>query len=133
MFAALLAILGPILGNAVSAALPDPIEAAKVNAQVQAALLENASKLEQAAANVILAEAAGESWLQRNWRPITMLTFVFLIVARWLGFAAPGMSEGEVLAAWNLMELGLGGYIIAKSAERTIPSIAAIIQNNRRQ
>ena len=46
----------------------------------------------------IRAEAMGDSWLQRSWRPITMLTFVSLIVAKWLGFTAPGVTEAVELA-----------------------------------
>jgi len=55
-----------------------------------------------------------------------MLTFGGLIVARWLGFSAPGISEAEILKLWSIVELGLGGYVIGRSAEKIIPSIAAM-------
>ena len=32
-------------------------------------------------ARLIAAEAGGRSWLQRNWRPITMLSFLGLVIA----------------------------------------------------
>ena len=34
-----------------------------------------------ASARLIAAEAGGRSWLQRNWRPITMLRFLALVIA----------------------------------------------------
>ena len=30
--------------------------------------------------SILNSEASGQSWIQRNWRPITMLTFLFLVV-----------------------------------------------------
>ncbi len=68
-------------------------------------------------------EAQGQSWLQRTWRPITMLTFVALIVARWLGWSAPNLSQAEALKLWDIVEIGLGGYVIGRSAEKVLPGL----------
>jgi hypothetical protein len=56
-----------------------------------------------------------------------MLTFGGLIVARWLGWSAPGISDAEVLKLWDIVQLGLGGYVIGRSAEKIAPSIAKAI------
>ena len=107
-----------LIGKAVDKAFPDRTEAERIKAEITKALLA-LDKSELAAARaVVLAEAQGESWLQRNWRPILMLTFGALIVARWLGFAAPGLSEREALALWQIVQIGLGGYVIGRSAEK---------------
>jgi hypothetical protein len=53
-----------------------------------------------------------------------MLTFTALIVALWLGYSAPGISEAEVLKLWDIVQLGLGGYVIGRSAEKIVPQIA---------
>jgi hypothetical protein len=42
---------------------------------------EYEKELLKAKASIIMAEAQGQSWIQRNWRPITMLTFLVLVVA----------------------------------------------------
>lgn len=81
-----------------------------------------------AKAEIIKAEAASEHWLAATWRPIMMLTFGALIVARWLGFSAPGITEAEILKLWNIVELGIGGYVIGRSAEKILPSIAQAIK-----
>ncbi|HOC00771.1 MAG TPA: hypothetical protein PKM43_18735 [Verrucomicrobiota bacterium] len=37
-----------------------------------------------------------------------MLTFVSLIVARWLGWSAPNLSQAEALKLWDIVEVGRG-------------------------
>ncbi len=100
--------------------------------QARLALLELAQKGELAEltgrAEIVKAEAASSHWLAASWRPILMLTFGALIVARWLGYSAPGISEAEVLKLWDIVELGLGGYVIGRSAEKIIPAAAAAMK-----
>jgi len=52
-----------------------------------------------------------------------MLVFVALIVARWLGWSAPNLGEAEVLKLWDIVEIGLGGYVIGRSAEKILPTV----------
>ena len=75
-------------------------------------------------ANIIVAEAQGQSWLQRSWRPITMLTFLSLVVADSFGWlASPLASE-----AWTLLQIGLGGYVVGRSMEKIAPKISDAIK-----
>jgi hypothetical protein len=76
-------------------------------------------------ANIIQTEAASSHWLASNWRPLTMLTFVVLIVARWFGWAAPDLSPEEYIKLWDIVQLGLGGYVIGRSAEKIVPTLIA--------
>lgn len=96
--------------------------------QAKLALFELAQKGElvelTGRAEIVKTEAASEHWLAANWRPILMLTFGGLIVARWFGFAAPNLTEAEYLKLWDIVELGLGGYVIGRSVEKIAPSIA---------
>lgn len=128
MVPALIAALAPIVGGIVKAKFSDPLEQAKVEAEVQQALWQNASALNQAAADIIKAEAASEHWLAANWRPVLMLTFGALIVARWLGWAAPDLSEAEYIKLWDIVQLGIGGYTIGRSAEKIVPSIVGALK-----
>lgn len=103
--------------------------------QARLALLELAQKGDlaefTARAEIIKTEAASEHWLAACWRPILMLTFGALIVARWLGWSAPGISEAEVLKLWDIVQLGLGGYVIGRSAEKIIPAAAIALSGKR--
>lgn len=80
------------------------------------------------AAGIIKTEAASEHWLAACWRPITMLTFAALIVARWFGWAAPDLAEAEYLKLWDIVEFGLGGYVIGRSVEKSLPSLAQVLK-----
>ncbi len=75
----LIAALLPIASSVLDRVLPNTVEKDKVKAELQAALLDHAGDIEKAAANIVLAEANGESWLQRNWRPLLMCLFGYII------------------------------------------------------
>ena len=100
------------------------IEEAKLKVQrllftFKDAVLNYESQLLDSQASIIIAEAKGESWLQRNWRPITMLTFVFLIfhnsaLVTWFGLA-PIPIEPDL---WDVIKIGLGGYVVGRSGEK---------------
>lgn len=81
-----------------------------------------------AQADIVKTEAASSHWLAANWRPLLMLVFGGLIVARWFGWAAPNLSEAEYLKLWSIVEFGLGGYVIGRSVEKVAPSIADAIR-----
>ena len=121
-------MLAPILGKIVANKFPDPAEAAKAEAEVTSQLWQNAHQLNAAAADIIKTEAASSHWLASNWRPLTMIVFVLLIVARWFGWAAPGLSEAEYLKLWSIVEFGLGGYVIGRSVEKIAPTITTALK-----
>ena len=131
MVGEILGILGKVAGGVADRIFPDPEQELKrieLQQALQAAVLERTSEIERAAADVVRAEAQGQSWLQRTWRPITMLVFVGLIVARWLGWSAPNLGDAEVLKLWDIVEIGLGGYVIGRSAEKILPNIVSSLQ-----
>ena len=79
-----------------------------------------------AAAGVVQAEAESEHWLTANWRPLTMLTFVAIIannyiLVPWLEtLGAPAVSLEIPPDMWDLLKLGLGGYVVGRSAEKGV-------------
>lgn len=128
MIQALIPALAPIVGQIVGSLFPDPTEKAKAEAEAMRQLLAHQGEIEAAAAKIIQTEAASTHWLAANWRPLTMLVFVGLIVARWFGWAAPGLQEAEYLKLWSIVEFGLGGYVVGRSVEKVAPSIAAAMK-----
>ena len=81
-----------------------------------------------AQADIVKTEAASSHWLAANWRPVLMLVFGALIVARWFGWAAPNLTEAEYLKLWSIVEFGLGGYVVGRSVEKIAPSIAGALK-----
>lgn len=131
MLSLILGALSPILSQITKNIFPDPADELKrmqIQAQLQQSLIDKANEIELAAASIIKAEAGSEHWLTSVWRPITMLTFVVLIVLRWMGYSAPGIGEAEVLKLWDIVQLGLGGYVIGRSAEKVVPAIAEALK-----
>ena len=128
MIQALIPALAPIVGQIVGSLFPDPTEKAKAEAEAMRQLLAHQADIESAAAKIINTEAASTHWLAANWRPLTMLVFVGLIVARWFGWAAPGLQEAEYLKLWSIVEFGLGGYVVGRSVEKIAPSISSAMK-----
>jgi len=127
MFTAILGILSPILGQVVKNFFPDPADELKrmeLQTRLQEAVIAKSNEIEMAAADIIKAEAGSSNWLTASWRPLTMLTFVGLVVARWLGWTAEGMTEAEYLSIYDLIKIGLGGYVVGRSIEKVAPAIA---------
>lgn len=96
-----------------------------IQGQINAAgtIMDYEKQLLTAQADIVKAEAQGNSWLQRSWRPITMLTFLILVVCDSLGLL-PFRLAAE---AWELLKIGLGGYVVGRSVEKIAPSIAGAI------
>jgi|TARA_R100001224_G_scaffold28713_1_gene15711 hypothetical protein len=85
-----------------------------LQAQLQVEVLEYEKNLLNKQSQIITAEAQGNSWLQRSWRPITMLTFLVLVCLDAFGWLAFRLSD----QAWVLLQIGLGGYVIGRSGEK---------------
>jgi hypothetical protein len=68
---------------------------------------------------VIAAESASGNWLTSSWRPITMLTFLVLVVCDSFGWLHSPLAP----QAWSLLQIGLGGYTIGRSAEKIAPGV----------
>lgn len=74
---------------------------------------------------VIVAEANSDSWIAKNWRPMTMLVFTFIVANNYILYpymslfweSAPELELPEHL--WDLLKIGLGGYVVGRSAEKT--------------
>lgn len=83
-------------------------------------------KNQELRSSVIIAEAQGGSWLQRNWRPLLMMIFGVIvannyIIAPYLGALFNFSVELEIPPdMWGLLKLGVGGYIVGRSAEKGI-------------
>lgn len=99
---------------------PDPEQQDKA----RLAMLELAQRGELAelteSASIIREEAKSEGVLTRNWRPIVMLTFTGLVVAHWFGYTAPNLPPEQAVRLLDIVELGLGGYVIGRSAEKVV-------------
>lgn len=103
-------------------------EILKLQSDFQLKLLEADSTFAAQQAQVITAEAKSESWLARNWRPLLMLTFTYIIAHTYIFsplFHLASVAIPEQM--WRLLELGMTGYIAGRSLEKVAPSITQAI------
>ena len=97
--------------------------------QTYASALETAVQYEaeqlKAKAKIVTAEAESEHWVTATWRPITMLTFLVLIVGDAVGILANPISP----ELWVVLKIGIGGYIGSRGVEKVIPPIMAALKS----
>jgi len=124
------ALIGPIAGvvrDVLRRTLPEKMDEktrAEIEARVLSELLQADLSALEKQAQIVLAEAQGQSWLQRNWHPILMLVIVAIVannylLVPWLSLFTDKVAVLELPEKlWNLMTLGVGGYIAGRSAEK---------------
>lgn len=133
----------PIVGTLIEAGMnmfksyfpPDltPEQKAKLEEGEQAfkstlttSLIDYSKTILEQQASIVRAEAQGESYLQKNWRPITMMTFVVIIANNYILFPYLQLffDTGTMLEIpadmWDLLKLGLGGYVVGRSVEKAV-------------
>jgi hypothetical protein len=99
-------------------------------------VLDFETRLSEAQAKIIEAEAQSENWLAANWRPLVMLIFTGLIVNKWTGLFTllglpPVYIEPEIeKELWMVIQIGLGGYVAGRSLEKIAPAVAEIMKKN---
>lgn len=129
MLGLLTAIAGPVINgifNTVDQVVEDKDVANKLKNQLQTQVMGMLETEIKASRDIIMAEAKSDSWLAANWRPITMLVFVFIIANNYILFPYLQMlfSSGAMLDIppdmWDLLKLGLGGYVVGRSVEKGV-------------
>jgi len=99
---------------------------AEAQNQLTASVIKyNENELEQRA-SIIRSEADSQSWIARNWRPITALTFVFIIANNYIFYPYITLFGGKAISLnippdmWSLLKLMIGGYVVGRSIEKSV-------------
>lgn len=123
-------LLGAGLGKAVDNVLgrffEDKDKAAQAAHELRLEMMEHEQTAQQVARDVVVAEAKSEHWITSAWRPITMLVFVAIVANNYI--IAPyvdmlfdaGLHLDLPKQMWGLLQIGLGGYIGGRSAEKVM-------------
>ena len=138
MIAALLPVLAPLLGDVIKRVLPeDKDKAADIEREINMALIGNSAAIEQAAASVILAEAKSEHKITAIWRPVLMMTITAIVAwnflfAQLIELAVLVMFGDRIPLSiplpdqlWNLLMIGVGGYVVGRSGEKMVKNFKA--------
>ncbi|WP_018336899.1 3TM-type holin [Butyricimonas synergistica] len=95
-------------------------EKKQLEADLLRLLLEREQELIQAQAALLQEEGKG-NWLQRSWRPLVMLTFAAVIL---MGTFTNISILSDTSRFWDLLEIGLGGYVVGRSGEKILTTLA---------
>lgn len=87
---------------------------AKIENDTTLKIIDYEAKLLTSQTEIIKAEANSASWIARNWRPITMLAFLLLVVLDSFGWLPSPLAK----EAWTMLQIGLGGYVVGRSGEK---------------
>lgn len=116
-----LPVIGKIVGG-VTDIIDQKVEDKDLANQLKAELSKQAMSMDMseldAQKSIIVAEAESGNVLTSSWRPLTMLCLVGCVMAHWLGFTPPNLPNEQVLALLDIVQVGLGGYVIGRSAEK---------------
>ena len=121
--------LAKILFNTIEKAVPDKDLQAKLKADLQTQLLQSHTQELQAAAKIVEAEAKA-GWFASSWRPLLMYVLIFILVWNYVIGPVIKVFTGAVISfelpgdVWTLLNVGLGGYVVGRSAESVARTMA---------
>jgi hypothetical protein len=121
--------LAKILFNTVDKAVADKDLAAKLKADLQTQMLQSHTQELTAAAKIIEAEAKA-GWFASSWRPLLMYVLIFILVWNYvlgpviLFFFKASITITLPGDVWTLLQIGLGGYVVGRSAESVARTMA---------
>lgn len=139
----ILGALLPGLFRVIEEIVPDGDKRNELKTMVQLEVLSHQRTLLEAQSSIIQAEAKSQSWLTRTWRPLTMITFLFIVM--WRTFIGPLIAsifglpleslvlpmepqiEGQL---FTLITVGLGGYVVGRSGEQIARAAFSHRQND---
>ena len=116
------------VGNVVDNVVTSSDEKSEAKKQLTEVVLNSLNKVAEVQGEVIMTEMKGTK-LQRNWRPILMLNFGFIIMYHYffqpvIGAWVPSLEPIELPSQfWTLLEIGIGGYVIGRSAEKVATTV----------
>ena len=88
-------------------------EKQKIQEEIQSLVYRYKSELVREQSAAVGDEMRG-NWLQRSWRPMVMLVLTLLVV---LGVFTEASMLSDTSRFWDLLEIGIGGYVIGRSGE----------------
>jgi hypothetical protein len=121
--------LAKILFNTIEKSVPDKDLQEKLKAQLQTQLLQSNTAELQAAAKIVEAEAKA-GWFSASWRPLLMYVLIFILVWNYvlgpviLFFFKASITIQLPGDVWTLLQIGLGGYVVGRSAESVARTMA---------
>lgn len=101
------------IGGIINSLSISSTEKKELETKVTQVVYSYAGELAQQQAEIVMKETQG-NWLQRSWRPLVMLAFAVVVL---LGTVVDIPYLENDSKFWNLIEIGLGGFVVGRSIE----------------
>jgi hypothetical protein len=130
--------LAKILFNTIEKSVPDKDLQEKLKAQLQTQLLQSNTAELQAAAKIVEAEAKA-GWFSASWRPLLMYVLIFILIWNYvlgpviLFFFKASITITLTRRRMDILQIGLGGYVVGRSAESVARTMANKPVSNKEQ
>jgi hypothetical protein len=122
-------LMGGPVGKILDAYIKDTELRRRLEADLQARLVEHLGREMTLQQSAILAEINSDAWLTKTWRPLLMLSFL-----GFLGFVGVFLPLADLAAGhpipfnprwaalppefWDFLSVGVGGYVGGRSLEK---------------
>lgn len=114
------------VGNIVDNVFTNDEEKSEAKKQLTEVVLKSLNEVAEVQGEVIKTEMKG-NFLQKSWRPIMMLSFGVILVCKWFGLTNEAIPLQLELQLLDIVKLGLGGYVVGRSAEKIATSVTTNI------
>lgn len=114
----------PVVGEVIRRVLPDKDAQVKAQTELNTMLLDGSLREYEKQAEIIISEAKSDHWLTANWRPGLMAIFGIIIANNYIiyPYLSLFIDNAPMLEIppdmWDLLKLGVGGYIAGRSGEK---------------
>lgn len=118
-----------IVGGVLEKVIPDVNKRAELQLEITKQMMANQQEIISAASSVMVADAASESWLTRNMRPI-VVSWILMIMTGIFIEALLGDTLLIISAMaripdqmWNMLMIGTFGYMGLRSVEKIAETV----------
>lgn len=114
------------IGKVVDNVITNDDEKSKAKKELTEVVLKSLNEVANVQGEVIKKEMEG-NFLQKSWRPLLMLTFGTILVCKWFGLTDGNIDYELELKLMDIVQLGLGGYVVGRSVEKVAGTVTANI------
>ncbi len=100
----------------------------KLQSDLQSKILDADVQFARVQADTLQTEMKSDSWMGKNWRPLLMLTFTYIILHNYVIAPVFHIPLNQIPDdMWTLLKIGMGGYIVGRTVEKVAPDIAGAV------
>ena len=140
-------LLGPLMGliegpifSIIDKLIPDPTLKAKLKAEIEAKTLAHEDEVIKTQRDILISELSQGSLLTRSWRPVLMYMIILFLLVYGLMLPIVDLFTTQPVVfsprwreipdgLWNLLGLGVGGYVGGRSLEKIAVAVSGKSRN----